>query len=179
MAASIPLATGHTEVAGIKLANGKQIEGQNLVLNGAGLRTLALFKVYVAALYRSSKSNKADDIINSAEPQCVELVMKRDVDAKTIAGSFRDALKQNLSKDELQNLDNRFNELDAAINNIRQIKEGDRLCLDFAGNGSTRIWFNDALKETIAGDALSSALLKIWLGPKPVQDNLKKALLGA
>ena len=179
MTTTTPLATGHTEVAGIKLANGKTIEGQNLVLNGAGLRTLALFKVYVAALYLGKKNNNADDIINSTAPQCIELVLKRDVDAKTISSSFRDALKQNLSKDELQNLDARLNELEGAINNIRQIKEGDRLCIDFAGNGLTRIWFNDALKETISGDSLSSALLKIWLGKKPVQDNLKKALLGA
>jgi len=179
MTTTTPLATGYTEIAGVKLANGKSIEGQNLVLNGAGLRTLALFKVYVAALYLGQKNNNAEEIINSAAPQCIELVLKRDVDAKTISGSFRDALKQNLSKEELQALEARLDELEGAINNIRQIKEGDRLCIDFAGNGLTRIWFNDALKETISGESLSSALLKIWFGKKPVQDNLKKALLGA
>jgi hypothetical protein len=30
----------------------------------------------------------------------------------------------------------------------------------------------------IAGEDFYQALLRIWLGPKPVQDDLKKALLG-
>ena len=98
--------------------------------------------------------------------------------ARSLSARY-EPLKQNLSKEELQALEARLDELEGAINNIRQIKEGDRLCIDFAGNGLTRIWFNDALKETISGESLSSALLKIWLGKKPVQDNLKKALLGA
>lgn len=178
MSAPLPLATGHIDVTGVKLANGKHIDGHNLVLNGAGVRSLALFKVYVAALYVTHKTSNADDIINSSLPQCVELVMKRNLEASMILSSFRDAIKQNLSKEELHTLEPRLAELDKAISAIRHIKESDRLCLDFAGDGTTRVWFNDALKETILGTALSRALLKIWLGKKPAQDNLKKALLG-
>jgi long-chain acyl-CoA synthetase len=177
MNAPLALAAGHIEVAGIKIANGKHIDGHNLVLNGAGVRTLALFKVYVAALYVSHKTKHADDIINSSLPQCVELVLKRNIEASMILSSFQDAIKQNLSKEEMHTLQPRFAELDRAITAIRSIKEGDRLCLDFAGDGTTRVIFNDELKETILGNTLSRALLKIWLGKKPVQDNLKKALL--
>lgn len=174
-----PLATGHIDVTGVKIANGKHIDGHNLVLNGAGVRSLALFKVYVAALYVTHKTNRAEDIINSSLPQCVELVMKRNLDTSMIISSFRDAIKQNLSKEELHTQEPRLAELDKAISAFRQVKEGDRLILDFAGDGTTRVWFNEQLKETIHGAALSRTLLKIWLGQKPAQDNLKKALLGA
>jgi len=34
-------------------------------------------------------------------------------------------------------------------------------------------------KELIEGEDFYRALLRIWLGDKPVQEDLKKALLGA
>jgi long-chain acyl-CoA synthetase len=37
---------------------------------------------------------------------------------------------------------------------------------------------NGAAKGTIPGDAFNVALTRIWLGDKPVQADLKKALLG-
>jgi hypothetical protein len=37
---------------------------------------------------------------------------------------------------------------------------------------------NGQSKATIAGDAFNVALTKIWLGDKPIQGDLKKAMLG-
>ncbi|MBP7668921.1 MAG: chalcone isomerase family protein, partial [Burkholderiaceae bacterium] len=39
------------EVAGVKLQEKVSVGGKDLVLNGAGVRTRMVFKVYVAALY--------------------------------------------------------------------------------------------------------------------------------
>src|SRR6187402_3535414 len=47
------------EVEGVKLDPAAQVGGANLVLNGAGVRTRAIFKVYVAGLYVPQKSNNA------------------------------------------------------------------------------------------------------------------------
>ncbi|WZB76672.1 chalcone isomerase family protein [Achromobacter insuavis] len=43
--------------------------GHALVLNGAGLRTKFVVKVYVAALYASARSQDAAALINSNEPR--------------------------------------------------------------------------------------------------------------
>jgi hypothetical protein len=37
---------------------------------------------------------------------------------------------------------------------------------------------NGAARGTIAGAAFNKALLKIWLGAKPAQEDLKKGMLG-
>jgi long-chain acyl-CoA synthetase len=51
------------------------------------------------------------------------------------------------------------------------------VALDYV-NGGTVILLNGAPKATIPGDAFNAALTKVWLGDKPVQADLKKALLG-
>lgn len=44
------------DVGGVKLVDKASVGGQDLVLNGAGIRTRAFFKVYVAGLYVPAKS---------------------------------------------------------------------------------------------------------------------------
>ena len=45
------------DIEGVKFEPTAQVGGQALVLNGAGLRTRAFFKVYAAGLYVPEKSN--------------------------------------------------------------------------------------------------------------------------
>ena len=47
-----------------------------------------------------------------------------------------------------------------------------------AGTG-TAVRINDELRGTVAGNAFYRALLKVWLGDKPVSKPLKKAMLGS
>ncbi len=60
---------------------------------------------------------------------------------------------------------------------VKEVKEKDVVTLDYAG-GATQIAFNGQAKATIAGDAFNAAMTRIWLGDKPVQADLKKAMLG-
>jgi long-chain acyl-CoA synthetase len=50
--------------------------------------------------------------------------------------------------------------------------------MDFAG-GETRIALNGQAKGAVAGEPFNAALMRIWLADKPVQADLKKAMLGA
>ena len=51
--------------------------------------------------------------------------------------------------------------------------------LDWLPDSGTRLTFNGAQKgNDIAGEDFYRALLRIWLGDKPVQDDLKEHLLG-
>jgi hypothetical protein len=68
-------------------------------------------------------------------------------------------------------------ELAAILKGIGQLKEGNVLTFDFV-DGGTRVGLNGAAKGTIAGDAFNRALTNVWIGDKPVQDDLKKAMLG-
>src|SRR5438046_9743491 len=48
------------DVGGIKLDDKTSVGGQELVLNGAGIRTRAMFKVYVGSLYLPAKATTVD-----------------------------------------------------------------------------------------------------------------------
>jgi hypothetical protein len=53
-----------------------------------------------------------------------------------------------------------------------------RITLDWTGAGTAVTVDGKAAGQPIAGEDFYRALLKIWLGEKPVQADLKKALLG-
>ena len=57
------------------------------------------------------------------------------------------------------------------------LKEGSVITLDFV-DGATKIGFNASPKGSVPGEAFNRALTKIWVGDKPVQPDLKKAMLG-
>ena len=51
-----PAAAAAAEVGGVKLDDKASVGGKELVLNGAGVRTRAIFKVYVGSLYLPAKA---------------------------------------------------------------------------------------------------------------------------
>ncbi|MEW9899718.1 chalcone isomerase family protein [Chitinivorax sp. PXF-14] len=166
------------EVAGVKLDDKVNVAGADLVLNGAGVRSkFGLAKVYVAGLYVSAKTKDADAVVNAKQQRRVQLVMKRDVDADKMLEAFKEGITANTSATELTALQPKIAKLEAIFKAVREVREGDIINLDFAADGATKITVRNQPKEVIPGADLSSALLRIWLGSKPVQDDLKKSLL--
>ena len=55
------------EVAGVKVADKAKVGASELVLNGAGIRTRAVFKVYVGALYLAEKTSAAAEALRKGE----------------------------------------------------------------------------------------------------------------
>ena len=166
------------EVAGVKLADRVEMAGVPLVLNGAGLRTRLLLKVYVIGLYVPARTTSAEAVIHAKQPRRVQLVMLRAVDGETMWESFGEGIRRNASPAELAALAPRLAEAQRAFEEIGQVSEGDVVDIDFAADGTGEIRYRGERKGAITGADLSSALLEIWLGADPVQSDLKKALLG-
>jgi hypothetical protein len=62
---------------------------------------------------------------------------------------------------------------------MQEAKKGMAITLDWLpGTGTQMTVDGRNTGAPIAGEDFYRALLRIWLGPKPVQDDLKKALLG-
>ena len=55
----------------------------------------------------------------------------------------------------------------------------DRASLDWTGAATQLVVNGKPAGKPIAGEDFYRALLRIWLGDKPVQNDLKKSLLGA
>ena len=79
-------------------------------------------------------------------------------------------------------MNTRIDAFKAMMIGIGNVAKGAVVHLDWlpeTGSGVTRLTVNGEKKgEDIAGEDFYRALLKIWLGDKPVQDDLKEGLLG-
>ena len=59
------------EVGGIKLDDSVKLADKDLKLNGAGIRTKVVFKVYAAGLYLTEKKSTTADVLALAGPRRV------------------------------------------------------------------------------------------------------------
>lgn len=166
------------EVAGVKLPDTAQVGSANLQLNGAGIRTKLFFKVYVGALYLPQKQASAEAIIADEHEHRVALHIVRDLSSDKLLNAFNEAIEANHTKDELEALNAQLKQMAEIFNAVKEVKPGDVITLDYLPASGTQISVNGAARGTITGAAFNKALLRIWLGNKPAQEDLKKGMLG-
>jgi Chalcone isomerase-like len=167
------------EVAGVQVEESIKLETSELVLNGAGLRTKAFFKVYVAGLYLAAKKTSAEDVLTLPGAKRVSMRLMRDLSAKQLTDALDEGFRDNTPAAEQEPLKGRLAELIAIMNALQSAKEGDVITLDWLPGTGTRVMLNSEPKgKAIAGEDFYRALLRIWLGENPVSGTLKKALLG-
>jgi len=164
------------EVGGVKLDDKASVGGQELVFNGAGIRTKAIFKVYVGSLYVPAKAADLAGVLAKG-PRRVQMNLLRTVSGEDLVNALVDGLKDNNTPQDLAAVKAQTDEMIAIMKGFGDVKEGNVVTLDFV-DGATKIGFNGAAKGSIAGEPFNRALMKVWLGDKPVQADLKKAMLG-
>jgi len=164
------------EVAGVKLE--EQIQPGNLVLNGAGLRKRLFFQVYAIGLYLPKKTADAEEAIASPGPKRVAIHMLRNVGAAEFSEALAEGIRANHSDAEAKALEPRVQELSAIMAEVKEARKGMAISLDFQGKDMQLLVDGKPAGRPIAGEDFYRALLRIWLGPRPVQDDVKKALLG-
>jgi hypothetical protein len=150
------------EVAGVKFA--EKIDGPGdatLVLNGAGLR-------------------KAEEILLLPGPKRIAIRMLRDVSAESFTQALIDGLRKNHSDAEMVRFGPRIAQLTGIMADIKEAKEGMAIDIDWAQGESLRLRVDgQQVGRPIVGEDFYRALLRVWLGLNPVQDDVKAGLLGA
>jgi long-chain acyl-CoA synthetase len=164
------------EVGGVKLDDKISLAGQELFLNGAGIRTRAIFKVYVASLYVPQKTADPAGVLAKG-PRRIQLNLLRTLSADQLADALNDGLAEANSPAELAAVKPQADQLLGIMKAFKEVKEKDVITLDFV-DGATKVGWNGENKGTITGEPFNRALSRIWIGDKPVQTDLKKALLG-
>ncbi len=167
------------EVAGVKLDDRTRVANAELVLNGAGLRKRAFFQVYAIGLYLSEKKPAAADAIAVAGPKRLAIHMLRDVDAATFTEALVDGMRANHDEAAMKALEPRVAQLSAMMEELKEARKGMTIALDWQpGAGTVMAVDGKPRGKPIAGEDFYRALLRIWLGDKPVQEDLRKSLLG-
>ena len=161
-------------VSGVDLPDTVNAEGKTLKLNGAGLRKKAIFKVYVGALYVENPTHDAAALLSSNQIKSMRLRMMRSVKGKQIGESIEEGFARN-SKAQLDKLKDRLAKFTAMVPDV---EEGDDIVMTWVPDQGTRVSVRGTDRGVIEGRDFADALFAVWLGPDPVQDDLKKALVG-
>jgi long-chain acyl-CoA synthetase len=172
-----PIVAAAAEVGGVRLEDKASIGAQELVLNGAGVRTKVVFKVYVASLYLPQKAGDLSAVL-AKSPRRIQLNLLRTLSADQLVDALNEGLADNNSAAGLAAVKTQTDQLAAIMKAFKEVKEKDIVTLDFV-DGVTRVGLNGDVRGSIAGEAFNQALTRVWLGDKPVQADLKKSLLGA
>jgi len=104
--------------------------------------------------------------------------MKSSLTAKELIASPNNALAANHIPAELALIESRIGELNRVMRSIRVIRKGGVIFIDYLPGRGTRITVNGKEKDTIKGEEFFQALLRIWIGRKPVDGRLRDSMLG-
>ncbi len=166
-------------VGGVALEEKARIGKSNLVLNGAGIRTKIIFKVYVAALYLGEKKGAADAVLADTGAKRVSLHMLRHVSAGDFMDAFNKAINANHTPEQYAALAARLMDFGRVFREVGEVDKGAVILIDYLPESAeTLLTVNGKERVRIKGADFYAAMLKIWLGKNPVQDSLKKAMLG-
>ena len=158
---------------GVSFSTELKLDGENLVINGAGLREKYFMDLYVAGLYLPKKTADAkkviyDDTDMAIHIKIVSSSVTRERFIESVNEGFAISKHGNASKEEIKKFVGFFSE---------PIKEGDKIYLDYIPGKGVRVTKNGDVKGTIAGLDFKKALFGIWFGTPPVQESLKNDML--
>lgn len=168
-----------TEVAGVKYEPGLQVANTPLVLNGAGIRYKAIFKVYTAGLYLTKKAATTEAVLATPGPKRLHIVMLREINASELGKLFTRGMEDNAPRDEFSKSIPGTLKMGELFFVKKKLSAGESFSVDWTPGVGTVILINGKPStEPIKEPEFFSALLKIWLGNKPADSMLKDALLG-
>jgi hypothetical protein len=166
------------QLAGIELED--QItnsEGTVLKLNGMGLREKLWIDIYVGSLYLATPGHEASEVIEQTGPSRVRMdIIYDEISSEKLVAAWQEGFEKNLSPEELAKLDTSIKQFNALFS--ESALKGDRILIDYIPSQGTRVIKNDKLLGTVAGEDFKQAVLAIWLGDAPADEELKTGMLG-
>jgi hypothetical protein len=156
-----------------------QLAGSELRLNGVGMRAVAWFKGYTAGLYLSRPARDAAQVIAAPGPKRVQMRMMREAGAEVFVKAFHGGIEGNSSEAERAQLAERMAAFDRNIRSLVKVKQGDIVDLDYVPERGLVLSLNGRVSgEPVPGEDLYAAVLKIFVGERPVDKKMKVGLLG-
>lgn len=167
------------EAGGVRFDDRISISGSELLANGAGVRRKFVFDVYAIALYLPKPAASGEAAIAQNSPRRIAVQLLRDVSAGDFVEALRSGIQDNVSAAEFTALQPAIQQFSDALLAVKDVGKGTRVQVDYLPASGTRVTIAGQVRgKDIPGEAFFAALLKIWLGHKPVQADLKAKLLG-
>ncbi|OIN06193.1 chalcone isomerase [Shewanella algae] len=145
-----------------------------LKLNGAGVRSKFFMDLYIGSLYLPTKATTTAEVLT--QPQAA--VSLKIVSGLITADKMRSAITEGFDDATGGKTEAIQADIDRFMSLFQEeIKQGDSFLLYTSQENGVSAYKNGELQDTIAGENFRRALLNIWLGDKPAQSSLKKAML--
>jgi len=176
---SLILTAGAAEALAIKgadFADKVTVSGKKLLLNGAGIKKKFFFSIYACAFYLPQPTTDpvkavSDDVCKQVIMHCLHSKIKSE---KIIKG-WNDGFFNN-SQEKMNELSQRIATFNSFFN--QDMLENERITLSYTPGQGTSVTIKKKLRGTIPGKDFMQALLAIWLGNNPVDNDLKNDMLG-
>jgi hypothetical protein len=153
------------------------VNGQTLMLNGIGVRTLTIFRIriYVAGLYLSRPSHNAAEILASPGPKVIRLKFIHSGSKAQVEKEYREGAEKNCGDGGCAPTDK--TDFERMIAAAPAVSPGDTSTYVFTSNG-VKVFANDELIGDYANVDLAHQLLAGFIGAHPPSEALRDRLLG-
>lgn len=162
------------ELAGVKLDQAVTIHGQQLKLNGYGIRKKFFVKVYIGSLYSTKRLASAAEALSDSGDKLIRMnFLHSKVEKEKIIAAFSEGFANN-SPDLGGSAEvKKFLALFTS-----DFNRGDVVDLALGSAGAVSASHNGRPLGTVSSAKLARGVLAIYLGDKPADEALKKGLLG-
>jgi len=166
------------DVVGVHYLQAIKIEGNSLTLNGSGVSYRAVAKLYTVGLYVPQKSSQADAIFGNAGPKQLRFVMLQGMRVDELGKVITKGIENNSSREEFFKLIPSIRTMGEQFSRIKRLNPGDVFAIEYLPKRGTMFFVNGQPAGLPLDDGLFfPAILRTWLGQRPVTQDLKDALL--
>lgn len=164
---------------GTRYDNEITLAGQRLVLNGAGTRYRAIFKVYDLGLYTARRSQNPEELVAMSGGKRLNFVALRELPGTDLGRLLVKGLQENNPRETVQRHMTAVGRLGDVFAGKVKLMPGDGFAIEFVPGRGTLFYITGVPQgEPIADPEFFGLLLRIWLGKSPADWQLKDALLG-
>jgi Chalcone isomerase-like len=169
----------HFTIEGVSLPKKLSLGQTELILNGAGVRKITFFKIFVAGLYLPKKSQNPTEIIEADEPSVFRLhAVSKAITPERLSKTIQERFEKFTKGDKNSIYQSRIDLLTDILKKD-PILVGDECDIAYTPNEGIRLIKNGKdLNVLIKGLDFKKILWGNWLSETPADENLKKGLLG-
>ena len=166
-----------TTIAGVAFADTYPVDGQNLVLNGVGLRTLTILhvRVYAAGLYVAQRSQDPQQIMAASTPKVLLLQFLHSGSKSDVERQFHNGEVVNCGDGGCNPADQA--DFDRLVAAAPAVNSGDTFTFIITDRGVRFYADNRLLAESSQAD-LGRLILLGFIGARPPSEELRDHLLG-
>ena len=180
-ALSASAATPKTPFYGHQFDNTITLGQQELQLNGVGGRSVPVIfmRVFATALYLPELSHDPETILQMPGAKRIQIRMNYGVAGKEFKKALMRGIEKNHSPEQQAALAARTQAFAATIDSLGRVKSGDIINMDFLPEQGLVISVNGKTAgQAIAGADFYAAVLRIFIGKRPAEQEMKERILG-